>query len=271
MSIVQTNCPNCGKDFEVPGEYAGKQIRCKGCQTAFTVPQKSGPAAGSAPAKPVAAKPVTAKPAAAKPVAAKPAAAKPVAAKPTPPADANAPIKFAADPPAAAPPGQRVARPYDEDEEDGDARPYGVTRDDFDVPRCPFCAKELDPPDTLICLNCGYDLLERRRHQSKKVYELTNGDYFRHWLPGIAWVLVCSAVIALVLVCWVHMYDWLADTGLAKDEKNPITGKVEFYLPPFAFNLFIGVFAAFFCFAGFRFAIKRLVYDWRPPETVKKT
>ena len=59
-----------------------------------------------------------------------------------------------------------------------------------DIPRCPFCAVELDPPDTKICLNCGYDLTSRKRHRTVKTYALTGGDYFKWWLPAIIWAFV---------------------------------------------------------------------------------
>ena len=172
-ATLETTCPNCGKNLKVPAQFAGKMIRCKQCETTFEVPS----------------------PGAAKPATAKPATAKPATAKPAPPraTDPNAPIKFQDDP-SVAETGDKSAHPAHEEE---NANPYGVTKDDSDVPRCPFCALELDPPDTKICLSCGYDLLERRRHGSKKVYETTAGDYFKHWLPAIAWIVVILILISV--------------------------------------------------------------------------
>ena len=240
-------CPSCGKGMKVPAEVVGKVIRCKACSHTFAVPDPARPA-----------------PARAKPV---PAKAKPV----TPPADdKDAPIKFQDDRPAASAEPQRVARPFDIDEEENE-NPYGVTADDLDVPRCPFCAVELDPPDTKICLNCGYDLLERKRHGSKKVYETTAGDYFKHWLPAIAWIIVMLALFTLAVVSTFKMGSWLTGSFLEKDEKNAVTLQPEFYLPPFAFNLCTWVCTCFILFTGLKFVVKRLIYEWRPHEVVKKT
>ena len=245
-------CPNCQKRYQLPANLAGKTIRCKACQATFAVP-------GGA-------KPATAKPVAAKPVVAKPAA--------------DAPLKFADDPPAApkaaggaALPGQRVARPQDDDDDEGSgpANPYGVTADALDVPRCPFCATELDPPDTKICLRCGYDLMERRRHATKKVYETTPADYALHWLPAVAWIIVAIIALTIMVLCWLYMGDWLTGSFLDKGEKNPITDKPTFYLEPIGVNLPVWLLGAFLIFKGVKFSIKRLVFDWRPREIVKKS
>ncbi len=233
---IDTACPTCEKAFRVPAEFAGKTIRCKNCQATFAVP-----AAGRS------------------------AAAKPVKAKPAPDEPA-APLKFADDPPPAAPPKPRGR--HDDGSAEND-NPYGVTSDALDVPRCPFCANELDPPDTRVCLTCGYDLMDRRRHATKRVYDLTTGDYFKHWLPAIVWVLVSAGALALSIVCWLNMQDWLTGTGIDTGDKNPVTDQPKFYLDPLCFNLFVWVVSAFLIFKGVKFAIKRLVYNWRPAETVK--
>ncbi len=244
--------PNCRKEFKVPAEFAGKTIRCKNCQTAFKVP-----AGGSAPAP---ARPVAARPAA-------PATAKPARPAAAPPADPNAPIPFADEPP--------KKSPFDDDDEGYEAgkkpNPYGVMKDDLDIPRCPFCAKELDPPDTKVCLNCGYDLLERRRHDTRKVYELTTGDYIMHWLPGIACVLAIGALVTVSVICGLQMRDWLTGSFLDSEEKNEITGKTKFYVPPFCFNIWIWVICAWLSFKSAKFAYRRLIVGWRPPEVVKRS
>ncbi len=245
-------CPSCGKGMKVPAEVVGKVIRCKACSHTFAV---ADPAA-----KP---RPAVAKPA--------PAKAAPVKAKPVPPpaADKDAPIKFQDDAPAPTGPA-KIARPFDMVEEENE-NPYGVTKDDLDVPRCPFCAGELDPPDTKVCLECGYNLLERKRHASKKVYETTAGDYFKHWLPAIAWIVVLLALFSLAIVSSLQMGSWLTGSFLEKDDKNPVTLQPEFYLPPFAFNLCAWV-CTFFVFSiGIKFIYKRLILNWRPTEVVKKT
>lgn len=244
---IETTCPSCAKVMKVPAEVVGKLIRCKACSTTFEVTDPNAP-------KPKAAKP--------KPKAAAPAKAKP--------ADADAPIKFAEEPKPAAKATDKVARPFDEEVEEN-SNPYGVTKDDLDVPRCPFCAVELDPPDTKVCLSCGYDLLQRKRHESKKVYETTAGDYFMHWLPAIAWIIGVMVMMGLAIAASFNMRSWLSESFLAMDEKNPVTNAVQFYLPPFCFNIWIWIFALFGSYKGMRFIIKRLVVDWKPSEVVKKT
>ena len=236
------SCPQCGKAFAVPAEVAGKRVRCKSCQTVVTVP-----AAGAAPAPPVArAVPVRAVP------AARPADA-PIPFKPEAPAPA-----VAAKPPPAA------------DDEDDDPNPYGVIKDDLDVPRCPFCASELDSPEATVCKECGYNLTERRRHESKKVYELTFGDYAAHVGPAIACVIVVIGVLALDIYCFLNMRDWLTGSFLDEQSKSEITGTQNFIVPPYCFNLWIGVMSAFVCWVSGKFAFKRLVYNSRPTERIKK-
>jgi hypothetical protein len=253
---LDVSCPTCKKGLKVPPEFAGKSIRCKNCKTAFRVPEIGG---GPAPARPVAARP-------AGPVAARPAA--PVAARP---ADPAAPIPFKDDPP---PPPPKPT-PFTDDEEETKpgqpANPYGVIRGDEDIPRCPFCAKELDPPDTRLCLNCGYDLLERKRHDARVVYELTIGDYLKHWLPAIACVLAVIALVTLNVICWLNMYSWLEGSFLDKEERHPITDAREYYIKPWCFSLWISIFSAWICFKAGKFAIQRLVFEWRPPEQRKAT
>ena len=243
---IETTCPSCAKVMKVPAEIVGKLIRCKSCSTTFEVIDPNAPKPVPKPAKPKA----------------KPAAAKPKA-------DADAPIKFAEDPPAPNATA-KVSRPFDE-EPDENSNPYGVTKDDLDIPRCPFCAIELDPPDTKICRECGYDLLQRKRHESKKVYETTAGDYFLHWLPAIGWIIGVMAIMGIAIAASFNMRSWLEQSFLAMDEKNPVTNRVEFYLPPFCFNIWIWIFALFFSYKGMRYIIKRLVYNWKPHEVVKKT
>lgn len=254
---LEITCPNCRKQFKVPAEFVGKLIRCKDCQTAFEV--SANPSGG--PARPAAAKPAAAKPAA--PAAAKPAKpAAPVAAKPAEAKPADAPIPFKEDPP----PAPKKAA----DDDDEDANPYGVIKES-DVPRCPFCAKELDPPDTKICLNCGYDLLQRRRHESKKVYETTKGDYTMHLLPGILCAIAAVVILVVAILASVNMRGWMTGSFLDSDEKNPITGQTIFYVGPLCFNIWIWVISIWLIFLTGRFAVRRLILNWKPAEVIKKS
>jgi predicted Zn finger-like uncharacterized protein len=236
------SCPHCGKRYRVPEELSGKTIRCKNCQKTFQVPQLSATNENRAAT-----------------------AASGPKAKKTALADDSAPIPFKEDPPA--PPVTSVKRTTNDED---DANPYGVIRDDSDIPRCPFCAKELDPPDTKICLNCGYDLIARRRHESKKVYEATAVDWISHLGPAIACVILIIALIGLDIYVFLNLSEWMTGGILDAQEKNKITGEPEFYIKPFCFNIWIGVFTAWICWMAGKFAFIRLVYNWKPPERLKK-
>ena len=180
----------------------------------------------------------------------------PKAAKPAKPAKLAEPEK-----PAPAP-----ARPNDDED---DANPYGSLKDDLDIARCPFCATELDPPDTLICLNCGYDLVQRRRHESKRVHALTKGDYFKHHLPAIACTLLVIAFIVLIVLAILYMGDLFIEIGLQDEAENAITKKKEFMAPPGACTLPFTVLSLFIIWKAGNFAFKRFVYQWKPIEKKK--
>ncbi|MGL4420031.1 MAG: hypothetical protein ACRCZF_05150 [Gemmataceae bacterium] len=231
--VMSVACPSCGKNMSVPTSIAGKRIKCKACTEVFTVP-KPLPAEFQKPAAKAVAK------------------AKPKEAAPEAPAEE---------------PQKPAANAYGYED---DANPYGITADDSDVPRCPHCAKELDPPDTMVCLSCGYDLLERKRHTSKKVYSLTTEDYLWHHLPAAACILAIIVVIAIDTICLLNMRSWFEGSFLEMDEKDENTGKNKFYAPPGMCNLWIVVPSLFIIYKCGRFAIKRLVYQWKPIEKVKK-
>ena len=227
---IRTVCPACGTNYQIPAHLAGKTVRCKACQAAMPVP-----AAGASPPSPKAPR-----------------------AKPAKPKPADAPIGFAAEPP-----------PEPAGDEDDD-NPYGTVKDELDVPRCPFCAVELDPPDTKICLNCGYDLMERKRHESKKVYTTSTGEYLVHWLPAIVWLVVAGVALTASILVKINVYSWLDDTFLQTDEKNFGTQQKGWLIDPLCCIIFVWTISAFLIFQGVRFAVKRLYFNWKPQETIKK-
>jgi len=254
MSTRAVSCPNCQKAIQVPAEAAGKKIKCKACQHVFTVPGDDPPRA--AVAKPVA-KPATAKPAVAKPAAASPP-------PPPPPAEANAPIPFADD---------------DDDDDDDSAgnkpKAYLVTEDpDADIPRCPFCAVDLDPPDAKICTNCGYDLTARKRHRTVKTYALTGGDYFKWWLPAIIWgavLFACGGCVIWSFVTLRETEDRLIKEGgpNVSEKENPLTGKKEFVVPPAACYVCAGLIVIIMSMWGAPVIWKRLRQP-KPTEEEKR-
>ena len=231
MAVLDISCPNCRKKMKVPDTAAGKKIRCKECEHVFAVP---------APARATPAKP-------------KP---KPAKAAPPPP---DAPIQFLDEP----------APPEVDDDNDNDDTPFGVVKEG-EVARCPHCAYELDPPDTRVCLNCGYDMVQRRRHESKKVIEHTTADYALHWMPAIIWLIVIIALIVVTVICFLNMRIWLTGSFLDKEEKNATTFEPEFYVGPGCFTMVVTLITLFVLLFGGRFAYKRLVLNWRPVEVEKK-
>jgi hypothetical protein len=233
-NTISFSCPNCDGALVVPVAAAGKKAKCKHCQQVIAIP-------AGAPAKPVA-RPV------AKPVAK--AVAPPPPPPPPPPADdANAPLKF-------------------KDDDDDEANPYGVVKE-VDIPRCPHCAKELDPPDTKVCLSCGYDMQTRQRHKSKKVYETTGQDIVQHQLPAYIWIVVLIAMIVVGVMFWTNMEDWMTGSFLDKDEPNPATQKPQFYVGPNCFNVFYTVFLMFMLWLGISVIVKKLIIQPKPVEVEK--
>ena len=197
------------------------------------------------------------------------------AAVPVPSAGPSPPRAKPTKPPKAKPPEPVAAAPMgfakEPDDDDDDPNPYGTVKDEMDVPRCPFCAIELDPPDTKICLNCGYDLMERKRHGSKKVYRTTTFEYIKHWLPAIIWLIVAAIALTATILVKINVYDWLDGTFLQTDDKNFGTQQKGWLIDPLCCIIFVGVISAFLIFKGVKFAIKRLYFNWRPEETIKKS
>jgi hypothetical protein len=138
-----------------------------------------------------------------------------------------------------------------------------------DIPRCPFCAHELDPPDAVVCLNCGFNNVTRVRAESKKVWAPDSSDWMSHLAPGILALVGCIALIVLDVICYLNMREWLTGTFLQKDDKGA-DGEIAFYVKPGAFITFI-IAATILPIIGFaRFAVKRLAIEYMPTEKVKK-
>src|SRR6266540_522871 len=157
-ATLDISCPNCGKQLKVPAELEGKKVKCKGCQEVFAVTapkQKAAPKA--APSKPA------------------PKAPAPPKSEPKPEEKPKSPF-------------------LDDDEDDGPAKPMGVVHEE-DVPRCPHCAKELDPPDAAVCKFCGFNNVTRVKFETKKVIASDATDWLTHLGPGIL-----AAIIAIALI-----------------------------------------------------------------------
>lgn len=228
-------CPECDNTLKVPPQVLGKKIKCKHCGHAFVA---QDPAAKARPAKAAAGK----------------AAAKPAAApKPEPP------------------PEPKPKSPFLEDDEDDDKnpKPMGVLAED-EVPRCPHCAIELDPPDAVVCTNCGFNNRTRVKAETKKVWQPTAGDWAAHLAPGIIALLLLIGAVVLDIVCLMNMRDWLGGTFLEMDDEKDSQGRKKFFVPPGAFSVWIMVMSLAIIVPCGKFAYRRLVKNYRPEEQVKK-
>ena len=164
-----------------------------------------------------------------------------------------------------------AAKPKPKVEEEENANPYGVTADDSHIPRCAFCAKELDPPDSRVCKNCGFDLLDRRRHESKAVYELTIGDYLNHHALTILAFLGILTLIGIDVYLFANMDEWFQGSFMELDEKDPTTGKPKYWVGPgFVLCWATIIFLAIGWYAA-RFIHKKLTKELRPREQLTST
>jgi DNA-directed RNA polymerase subunit RPC12/RpoP len=176
-------------------------------------------------------------------------------ANPAPPrgAVARAPVGKAAGRPTAAskPPVAPLVAGSDEDE---DANPYQLGDLSVGQHRCPECANEMESPDAVVCLRCGYNTVTRERLALKKVHEITSNDRFMWLLPGIA----CAGFVGFLL-----LFDLLYCLLLrpARD-----SGWFISFLGAGAVKMWLCIFSAFAMFFLGRFAVSRLIYNPEPPE-----
>lgn|SRR5262245_31566054 len=175
---------------------------------------------------------------------------------------------------AATPPApEKPKNPFLDDDEDlapGQApKPMGVVQES-DVARCPHCAKELDPPDAVVCVNCGFNNVTRVKANIKKVVAPEATDWINHLGPAIIALILAIGLIVVDIICIVNMSDWMAGSALEMEEKNPVTGKTQYYVMPGAFTAMIIAASVVVIIPAARFAIRRLAFDYKPEEKVKK-
>lgn len=236
-------CPDCGKQVKVSDEHVGKRVKCKECGTVYPV---KAPAAKGPP-------PAPGKPKATKAQAGKGTRVKP----PPPPTKAEAPEAPAEVEPA----GYR----YVEDDEDPNApKQYTVQQDESTLPRCPFCAVEMESAEALICLNCGYNTRTRQRPEVRQVYAPTAMEWFLWWLPAILCILIMIGMLVWYIIFWMRIEGWMADSWF-EDEPGPPRTFLGGLGPGFM-RLYLGLFTAFCYVPLIRFVVKRLIKNPRPPE-----
>lgn len=238
-------CPDCGKQVKVTDEHVGKKVKCKACGHVYPVkaPGDAAPAAKAPPPVPGKAKATRAKGTQVKP--------------PPPPTKAEVP-EAPAELPAA---GYKFV---DDDDDPNAPKQYTVTQEESTLPRCPFCAKEMETQDAMICLNCGYNTRTRMRPEVKAVYAASGGQWFLWWLPAIICILVMIGLIVWYFIFWVNIERWLEDSWF-EDEKGPPPTYLGGLGPGFM-RLYLFLITAFLFVPLVRFSFKRLVRNYRPPE-----
>ncbi len=148
-------------------------------------------------------------------------------------------------------PGQETFRPVDD--EDGDGKPYGVTTLDL-TPRCPHCANELEPHDAVVCLTCGYNTQTRELGKRRRIRDTSGGDWFWWLLPAILNVMlffICFSDLVLILVRLAFREP--IEDQLYRNGANCCA-------------LWEGVLCLWIMYASAKFAIKRLIFHFHPPE-----
>jgi hypothetical protein len=251
-SVIDIPCPNCEKVLKVPEGALGKKVKCKSCEEVF-VAEKPGaakkPAAAPKPSAVSASKPG--------------GAVKPKKEEPKPEPKKEEPKKEE-------PAGYKVAMDDDDDEGDGGAKPnpLGIIDEGEDIPRCPHCAKELDPPDAVVCIHCGFNNMTRTKADSKTTWAPSTEDYVQHLGPGVLALVGCILLIVLNVICLLNMRDWMTGTFLQKEEKGA-DGEIAFLVKPGAFITFVLAATIMPILGMGRFAIKRLFIDNKPEEKVK--
>jgi DNA-directed RNA polymerase subunit M/transcription elongation factor TFIIS len=137
----------------------------------------------------------------------------------------------------------------------GDFNPYAITSLDL-TPRCPHCANELESAESVICLACGYNTLTRELGRTEKTIANGAGDYILWHLPAVACVL---GVAGLAVLAWWYC-TFMPD--LVKDQWYEFLGHGGIRLWEVIMSIAIGFFLG-------KFAFKRIVLHFHPPEKVK--
>jgi hypothetical protein len=140
--------------------------------------------------------------------------------------------------------------------DEDDPNPYAVTGL-TEGHRCPHCAYEMDSEDSVICLHCGYNTITRTHHSTKKTVEQTGMDWFMHLLPGI----LCIVAILMLIVSDI-LYVLLIDAIVGQDW-------LTFWMAHPGIKLWVVIVSLFFMFFAGRFAVIRLIFNYRPPEKEK--
>jgi hypothetical protein len=122
--------------------------------------------------------------------------------------------------------------------------------------RCPQCAAEMESPDAVICLNCGYNTQSRQRITTVRAYAHTPLDWAIWLAPGIGCALADLALIGLICFLWIP-------AGLERVAGDAWWGH-------FSIQIYGSALAAGVAWIAGKYAFRRLVQNPRPPEKFKK-
>jgi hypothetical protein len=173
-------------------------------------------------------------------------------------ADPSAPQGTIARSPSAPPPAKASPPPvasfarFDEDEDGPDQ--YSLQVDGAGTNRCPECANELEGPDAIICLHCGYNTVTRERLALRKVEDITERDRLLWLLPGF----VCALAVLFIAVIDI-LY-----AALLRPHKDA-SGLVKF-LSWGGVKMWVIIGSFFVMVLAGRFAYHRLIVNAHPPE-----
>lgn len=186
------------------------------------------------------------------------------------PAKGHAAAKPASPPPPPAAPAKK--NPFDDDDdeydEQGRLKAMGVVKES-EAPRCPHCTKELDPPEAVVCVHCGFNNQTRVKAETKKVIAADATDWISHLAPGVICLLIVIGLVVGDVVCLLNMDGWLQGSFLEMDEKD-IMGNKKMYVKPGAFTAMVIAISIVPMLPLTRFAFRRLVLNYKPEEKVKK-
>jgi hypothetical protein len=126
----------------------------------------------------------------------------------------------------------------------------------------------LDPPDAIVCKECGFNNRTRAKAETKKIWAPSAEDWILHLLPGIIAASICIALIVWNIICYMNMREWMAGSFLEMDEVDA-TGQKRFYVRP-GFFICLSLFVSILIFVpSVKLAYRRLYVEFTPPEQLK--
>jgi hypothetical protein len=158
---------------------------------------------------------------------------------------------------AAGKPAGKQAAPAKKDDDEEDASPYTYTEEKLGN-RCPNCANALEDEDAVVCLHCGYNTMTRTQARTRKVRHISGFDVFLWLLPGIACVLAVITLLTIDIVYCVFINEWVDQEAWYS------------FVGSLGMKIWLVVPTLFFMYLATRFAIKRLIFENRPPEVEEK-